>query len=300
MSINIDNLKPYKRLRRGTDGVVILANNEKYSVKIYRLSPKYIKELIKIMDYLNNYEIPTIYKSYKFLSKKNLLEIYKNKLPNYFSFLDKNNLQKLSESYNMKNRLVEIMKSDETTLNKFLDNYDKENRSIMIESLYYQGILTLLWMYMKKGILHKDLSLDNYFIQKTDNEYFEITIKNINYKVKLYDYYLVLGDFGYSRSLELSDHNEYPDSLNSSVGSSDMNPYYEILNFINIFKRYINIDTDEYILKSGVYNVGNNMSMTSQYKSLMKSYILNENFKEESKKFKRLYFKFINDKVLKI
>lgn len=152
----------------------------------------------------------------------------------------------------------------------------------------------------EKGILHKDLSLDNYFIQKTDNEYFEITIKNIKYKVKLYNYYLVLGDFGYSRSLELSDHNEYPDSLNSSVASSDMNPYYEILNFINIFKKYINIDTDEYILKSGVYNVGNNMSMTSQYKSLMKSYILNENFKEESKKFKGNYFKFINDKVLKI
>jgi len=300
MGININNLKPYKRLGRGTDGVVILANNEKYSVKIYRLSPKYMKELIKIMDYLNNYEIPTIYKSYKFLSKKNSLERYKNKLPNYFSFLDENNLQKLSENYNMKNRLVEIMKTYKTTLNKFLDNYDKENKTIVIESLYYQGILTLLWMYMKKGIVHKDLSLDNYFIENTDNEYFEITIKNINYKVKLYNYYLVLGDFGYSRSLELSDHNEYPDSLNSSVASSDMNPYYEILNFINIFKKYINIYTDEYILKSGVYNVGNNISMTSQYKSLMKSYILNENFKEESKKFKRLYFKFINDKVLKI
>jgi hypothetical protein len=40
------------------------------------------------------------------------------------------------------------------------------------------------------------------------------------------------------------------------------------------FIKYINIDTDEYIL--------------------------NENFKEEAKKFKRLYFKFINDKVLKI
>ena len=38
-------------------------------------------------------------------------------------------------------------------------------------------------------------------------------------------------------------------------------------------KKYINIYTDEYILKSGVYNVGNNISMTSQYKSLMKSYI---------------------------
>jgi len=78
------------------------------------------------------------------------------------------------------------------------------------------------------------------------------------------------------------------------------NHHIEILNFINIFKKYMSIDTDEYILKSGVYNVENNMSMTSKYKSLMKSYILNENFKEEAKQFKRLYFKFINDKVLKI
>ena len=299
MNINLDDIKPYRRLGKGTEGVVILANNQNYTVKIYISNAKYMKQLILIINYLRMYEIPTIYKSYKFLSKKNSLERYKNRLPDYFSFLDENNLKKLSETYDMKNRLIEIMKTYETTLNNFLYNLDDVNRINIIESLYYQGIVTLLWMYMKRGIIHKDLSLDNYFIKNTDNEYFEIFIKDNKYRVKLYGYYLVLADFGYSRSLELSESDKYPDSLNSVFGSGDMNPYYEILNFINIFKKYININTDEYILKTGVYNVGNNMSITTQYKILIKSYILNENFRDEVKKFKKEYFKFINEKVLK-
>ena len=299
MNINLDNIKPYRKLGRGTEGVVILANNQNYTVKIYISNAKNMKQFIKIINYLGMYEIPTIYKSYKFLSKKNSLERYKNTLPNYFSFLNEMDLQKLSKTYNMKNRLIEIMKTYEITLNKFLDNLERENKTDIIKSLYYQGVLTLLWMYVKKGILHKDLSLDNYFVEKTDNKYFEIMIKNNQYKVKLYGYYLVLADFGYSRSLELSEADKYPDSLNSVFGSGDMNPYYEILNFINIFKRYMNIDTNEYILKTGVYNVKNNISITSQYKALIKSYILNENFNENLKKFKKKYFKFINNKILK-
>lgn len=212
-------------------------------------------------------------------------------------------LIKLSKNYNMKNRLIEIMKTYEITLNDFINNLLKNNSNnkdkiLIIESLYYQAIITLFWLYIKKGIIHKDLSLDNFFVEKTTDTNFELKIGNNIYNVKLYGYYLVLSDFGYAKSLELFDSNEYPNSLNSSFGSSDMNPYYELLTVINIFKKYIYINTDNYILNSGVFNAENNMSITTEYKNLLKSYIKNENFKEELKNLKKSYWIFVNTKIL--
>lgn len=303
MEIDLKNLKPYKKLGKGSEGIVILTNNDKYTVKIYRLEAKYMISLIRIIDYIQKYNIPTIYKSYKFLSKKNSLERYINKLPDYFSYMNNTNLAELSKNYNMKNRLIEIMKTYEITLNDFINNLLKDNLKLeakieIIESLYYQGIITLFWLYIKRGIVHKDLSLDNFFVEKTNNTNFELKIEDNIYNVKLYGYYLVISDFGYAKSLELFDPNEYPNALDSSFGSSDMNPYYELLTIINIFKRYININTDNYILKSGVFNTKNNMSITIEYKNLLKSYIKNENFKDELKKFKRSYTIFVNTKIL--
>ena len=160
-------------------------------------------------------------------------------------------------------------------------------------------IITLFWLYIKKGIIHKDLSLDNFFVEKTNDKNFELKIGNNIYNVKLYGYYLVISDFGYSKSLELFDSNEYPTALNSSFGSGDMNPYYELLTIINIFKKYIYINTDNYILNSGFFNAENNMSITTEYKNLLKSYIKNENFNDELKKFKKNYSIFVNNKILK-
>jgi hypothetical protein len=259
--------------------------------------------LIRIIDYIQKYNIPTIYKSYKFLSKQNSLERYINKLPEYFSSMNNANLTELSKNYNMKNRLIEIMKTYEITLNDFINNLLKDNLEIkdkikIIESLYYQGIITLFWLYIKRGIIHKDLSLDNFFVEKTNDTNFELKIGSNIYNVKLYGYYLVISDFGYAKSLELFNPDEYPNALNSSFGSSDMNPYYELLTIINIFKRYININTNNYILNSGVFNAENNMSITTEYKILLKSYIKNENFKEELKRFKRSYTIFVNTKIL--
>lgn len=303
MEIDLKNLNPYKRLGKGSEGIVILTNNDQYTVKIYRLEAKYMISLIRIIDYIQKYNIPTIYRSYNFLSKKNSLERYINKLPEYFSYMNNANLTELSKNYNMKNRLIEIMKTYEITLNDFINNLLKDNLKVedkikIIESLYYQGIITLFWLYIKKGIIHKDLSLDNFFVEKTNDANFELKIGANIYNVKLYGYYLVISDFGYAKSLELFDPDEYPNALNSSFGSSDMNPYYELLTIINIFKRHININTDNYILKSGVFNAENNMSITTEYKNLLKSYIKNENFKEELKKFKRNYTIFVNTKVL--
>lgn len=259
--------------------------------------------LIRIIKYLQKYNIATIYKSYKFLSKKNSLKRYINKLPEYFSYMNNTNLIELSKNYNMKNRLIEIMKTYEITLNNFINKLFKNNIKIedkikIIESLYYQAIITLFWLYSKKGIIHKDLSLDNFFVEKTTDTNFELKIENNIYNIKLYGYYLVISDFGYAKSLELFDSDEYPNSLNSSFGSSDMNPYYELLTIINIFKKYIDINTDNYILKSGVFNAENNMSITAEYKNLLKSYIKNENFKKELKKFKKSYSIFVNTKIL--
>lgn len=76
MEINLKNFKPYKKLGKGSEGIVIMTNNNKYTVKIYRLEPKYMISLIRIINYLQKYNIPTIYKSYKFLSKKNSLKIH--------------------------------------------------------------------------------------------------------------------------------------------------------------------------------------------------------------------------------
>ena len=303
MEIDLKNLKPYKRLGKGSEYIVILTNNDKYTVKIYRLEAKYMISLIRIIDYTQKYNIPTIYKSYKFLSKKKSLERYINKLPDYFSYMNNTNLTELSKNYNMKNRLIEIMKTYEITLNDFINNLLKDNLKLeakieIIESLYYQGIITLFWLYIKRGIIHKDLSLDNFFVEKTNDTNFELKIGDNIYNVKLYGYYLVISDFGYAKSLELFDPDEYPNALNSSFGSSDMNPYYELLIIINIFKRYININTDNYILKSGVFNTENNMSITTEYKNLLKSYIKNEDFKEELKKFKKSYTIFVNTKIL--
>lgn len=303
MEIDLKDLKPYKKLGKGSEGIVILTNNDQYTVKIYRLEAKYMISLIRIIDYIQKYNIPTIYKSYKFLSKQNSLERYINKLPEYFSYMNNANLTELSKNYNMKNRLIEIMKTYEITLNNFINNLLKNNLKMedkikIIESLYYQGIITLFSLYVKRGIIHKDLSLDNFFVEKTNDTNFELKIGSNIYNVKLYGYYLVISDFGYAKSLELFDPNEYPNVLDSSFGSSDMNPYYELLTIINIFKRYININTDNYILNSGVFNAENNMSITTEYKNLLKSYIKNENFKEELKRFKRSYTIFVNTKIL--
>ena len=307
--IDLKKLKPYKKLGYGKERVIILTSNNRYTVKIYRSSSKYMKSYIKLMSYLQKYNLPTIYKSYKLLSKKNSLERYKKELPKYFSHLDESDLMKLSENYNMRSRLIDIMKTYKITLNDFIKEILKKNpknKDNILKSFYYQAIITLYWLYMKKGIVHKDLSLDNFFIEETNDKNLEITIGENTYNIKLYGYYLILDDFGHARSLELFDASEYPNNLSISFGSDDMNPYYEILTIINIFKKYIKLNFDEYILKLGMFNHNYSMIINKDYRELLKSYIKSKDYKSDMKifkntlqKFKDNYSVFITDKILK-
>jgi len=306
--IDIKKLKPYKRLGYGTEGIVILTTNNKYTVKIYRTDSKSMKSYVKLIKYLQKYNLPTIYKSYKLLSKKNSLERYKNEMPEYFSYLNEADLMKLSENYNMKTRLIDIMKTYKITLNDFIQKLLKDNpknKDNILKSFYYQAIITLYWLYMKKGIVHKDINLDNFFVEKTNDKNLEITIGLNTYNIKLYGYYLVLADFGHARSLELFDASDYPNNLSISFGSGDMNPYYEILTIINIFKKYIKLNYDEYILKLGMFNHNYSMFINTNYKKLLKSYIKSKDYKDNMKIFKKTlsefkedYSRFINEKIL--
>jgi hypothetical protein len=307
--IDIKNLKPYKRLGYGTEGVIILTTNDKYTVKIYKSNKIYMKSYIWIVNYLQKYNLPTIYKSYKLLSKKNSLDRYINEIPDYFSYLNEDDLMKLSEKYNMKTRLIDIMKTYKITLNKFIEIILKDNRKNkdnILKSFYYQAIITLYLLYMKKGIVHKDINLDNYFVEKTNDKNLEITIGENTYNIKLYGYYLVLADFGHARSFELVDIIEYPKNVNSFIGSTDMNPYYELLEIINIFKKYIKINTSDVVIKTGFFSSKYNIEISDEYKILLKSYMKYKNFKNEIKQFKTIlkkfkenYSIFINENLLK-
>lgn len=85
-------------------------------------------------------------------------------MPEYFTYLNEDDLKKLSKSYNMKYRLIEIMQTYSMTLEQFINSEFKNSK--IIESFYYQAIITLLWMYMKKGIIHGTISLNNFFVKK--------------------------------------------------------------------------------------------------------------------------------------
>ena len=94
-------------------------------------------------------------------------------------------------------------------------------------------------------------------------------------------------------------------NLSISFGSGDMNPYYEILTIINIFKKYIKLNYDEYILKLGMFNHNYSMFINTNYKKLLKSYIKSKDyegnmkiFKKNLSEFKKDYSRFINEKIL--
>ena len=152
---------------------------------------------------------------------------------------------------------------------------------------------------MKKGIIHGDISLNNFFVKKTNNKIFSVEINKNIYETELYGYYLVFSDFGRSNSFELFEHDEFTDNINSIFGSGKMNPYYEILEIMNIFKKYMpaNFHNNQ-ILIDGMFNANFNVSLRQSYKNLIKSYIKNENFKTNLKNFKKDYCNYVSKKIL--
>jgi len=177
----ITQLKP-----SNLEGIVILTHNNKYTVKIYSCS--YFKSMMffNIVIYLQDCKLPkTIYKSYLFTQKKNSLKRYlnNNSLSKHFSYKNINNLKLLSSKYKMTKKLFEVMKTYNSSLKNFIEELKAKDIDIQIKinilySLFEQGLLTIYWLYMKKSIIHGDISYDNFFIQKTKKPNLQININD--------------------------------------------------------------------------------------------------------------------------
>jgi hypothetical protein len=239
----------------------------------------------------------------------------------------------------MQNKLFEVMKTYNSTLKTFIKTLTSENIVIkqnIMNSLFKQGILTLLWLYINKGIIHNDIILDNLFILKTTSKNFKINIYNDEYDVKLYGYYLIISDFGYAESIDIIEY-KVPKNINISLEcrkesdkiivdshilseininkivkeSADnlyykFNPLNDIKRFINIFNNIINIDYTTSIF------TGNNTSLERYYNIMIEQYIKNKNlcdkdidnllinsFKKSSiKKYKETFYKYIKNNII--
>lgn len=299
--------KPVKILGRGSQGTVILTHDENYVVKIYTKKLKNLKMLIKILDFLINYNnLPkTIYKSYHITEQQNSLNRYlHNNLPQHFSFTNEENLKKLSKNYKIKPLLFEVIKTYKLTLRDFFENLIKNNlnNNIKIEilhSLLYQGLFTLLWLYMKKGIVHLDINADNFFIEETKDKIFNIAINGVTYNVKLYGYYLIIADFGYARSIEVIDYDSYEYSINVNIESLNIHPLNDIMDYIKMFKKYFKkLNIDDIKINLDKVNIRSNYTK-QDYRDMLRSYYKKkDDLKNNIKKFKKDFFLFFRKYIL--
>jgi hypothetical protein len=299
--------KPVKILGRGSQGTVILTHDENYVVKIYTKKSKNLKMLVKILDFLINYNnLPkTIYKSYHITEQQNSLNRYlHNNLPQHFSFTNEENLKKLSKNYKIKPFLFEVIKTYKLTLRDFFENLIKNNlnNNIKIEilhSLLYQGLFTLLWLYMKKGIVHLDINADNFFIEETKDKIFNIAINGVTYNVKLYGYYLIIADFGYARSIEVIDYDNYEYSINVNIESMNIHPLNDIMDYIKMFKKYFKkLNIDDIKINLDKVNIRSNYTK-QEYRDMLRSYYKKkDDLKNNIKKFKKDFFIFFRKYIL--
>ena len=268
----LQKLKPEKILGKGSEGIALQTHDNKYTVKIYR--KQYLTAIIflKIINYLQDHKhLPkTIYKSYLFTSAVNSFNRYisDNSLPNHFSYKDNNDLENLSSKYKMDKKLFEIMKTYKITLKTFLHKLESyDNKINILRSLFQQGLLTVYWLYMEKGIIHNDYSIDNFFIQKTNKSFIRIR----NKKIELFGYYLVLGDFGYAKSMEFVDYKKYPEKI-ASIVRNELNPFTSIIEYISLFMDIF----QKFEIERLEFNETPNIQIYNLYKELIKLYITND------------------------
>jgi hypothetical protein len=144
---------------------------------------------------------------------------------------------------------------------------------------------------MKKGIIHNDINSNNFYVKKTKKEILTIDINDMSYNIKLVCYYLVIADFGYSKSIELIPFNKNPNREALSILSQIYNPLNDIVDFIKLFKNKLlnyevhNIKINNYFLsmEDEDYNLRNS------YKIMIKSYIGNNNLEDNIKLFKKSF-----------
>jgi hypothetical protein len=246
-------------------------------------------------------------KKKKQTEKENSLNRYlkDNNLPNHFSYKNNNNLNLLSSKYKMTKKLFEVMKTYDSSLKDFIEKLDLESIDNQLKinifySLFQQGLITLYWLYMKKSIIHNDITFDNFFIKKTKKDELHINIDNFSYKIKLFGYYLVIGDFGYANSIELINFDNNPEKKLLSVLSQVFNPLFDINNFIKMFKRKFlnynvhNIKINNYILSTE----DEDYDLRCAYKKMIKSYIsYNDQLEDDIKEFKKLFSNYMNQYI---
>jgi hypothetical protein len=314
----INKLKPYKIVGCGSQGIIILPSDDKYIVKIYIKNNKNLKMTVKIIQFfIKCKNLPkTIYKSYYITEKINSINRYisNNNLPNHFSISinNENELERLIIKYNMKPKLFEVMNNYKITFNNFIHKLflenEKNNNTItnninILTSLFFQGIITLLWLTMKKGIIHFDINTSNFFIESTNDTEFEIEIEDMIYNVPLYGYYLIISDFGYARSIELLNPSEYESNVRINLESYMMHPWEDTVAFIKIFRNYLtNVNISLYDLDINLNECNKTIIdyTHKEYKNMLLSYYnQNENFKKNVKIFKKAYFNVIKRHILK-
>lgn len=305
---NFKNLQQKKIIDRGSQGKVILASNNKYVVKIYDKKAKNLIMLLYIIRYfINCKNLPkTIYNPYYITEKFNSLNRYisNNNLPKYFTYRSENELENLKKIYNVKPRLFEVMKKYSITLTDFIkklknNNINDENKIKILHSLFVQGILTLLWLYMKKGIVHLDINSDNFFVEKTDDSTIDININNIKFNVKLYGYYLVIADFGYAKSIEFFKYDNFEYNIRNCIETLSIHPWNDLNDFIRLFKSFFyNYEIEN--INFNINYINSKRNNTSQYyKNMLRSYYKNkDDLKENIKIFKNSYFEFVKKYIL--
>ena len=310
MSNNIlSKFKPSKILGKGSEGIVILTHNSKYTVKIYFSNYLKSKLFLNIVRFFQEYDnLPkTIYKSYFFTYKENSIDRYLNKynLPNHLSYKNNKDLELLLSKYTMKKKLFEIMKIYDISLKKFIKNLKSKNIDIQLKinilnSLFYQGLITLYWLYMIKGIVHGDITLDNFFVQRTNNEYFNININNVSYKIKLFGYYLVISDFGHAHSVEFTVFNTNPYKVSILLLYNIYNPLNDITDFVKLFKtKFLNYNVHN-IKVNNCFIPRHNLDyeLKVSLKKILKSYIFSHSKLENNiKKFKKLFTIYMHKNV---
>jgi len=151
---------------------------------------------------------------------------------------------------------------------------------------------------MNKGIIHGDINSNNFFIQKTTKENLNININEIKYSIKLFGYYLVLGDFGYAKSIELISFDKNPNKKILCGLSIIFNPLYDIDNFIILFRKnfniFSNIKLENYLSSSR----DEDYDMRSAYKTMIKSYISkNDDLENDIKIFKKLFSDYMHSYI---
>lgn len=302
----LSNFKPSKILGKGSEGIIILTNNSKYTIKIYFSNYLKTKLFFNIITFLQEYnKLPkTIYKSYLFTQKENSINRYltNNNLPNHFSYKNNKDLELLSSKYVMKKKIFEIMKTYDMSLKKFIENLKIKNIDIQLKinilnSLFQQGLITLYWLYITKGIIHSDINLDNFFVKKTKREELNLYIDEKIYNVKLFGYYLVIGDFGYAKSIELIEFNKNPDKRLICVLSQTLNPLTDINDFIKLFKkRFLNYNVHNIKVNNYILSMHDlDYDLRTSYKTMLKSYISsNSDLEDNIKIFKKIFSEYMH------